>query len=217
MPVGTGVSVLVHAALALTLIGGAGDRVLQSAPAAESIITAALRYLLPPDSPGRSTNEPRIAWSAQQAGQPLPPDPTVYNAQRVPPQGAAQPEKQDASAAQPLEQAAAAQNAFTVEEVDAGAERDPSSAVPVYPRLLLEQRIEGVAVVRFVVDSTGLADLKTFVVMERNHQLFADAVRDALPRMKFHPAMMGQRRVRQLVELPFAFQLPRPDAKKPDR
>lgn len=217
VPLGAGVSVVLHAAIALALIGGAGQTILQSAPVSESIISSALRYLLPPDSPGTAANEPAARWSSMQAGQPLPADPNVYNATRVPPQGTTKPEPQDASATQPLEEAAAAQNAFTLQEVDTGAVRDPNSAVPAYPRLLQAQGIEGMAVVRFVVDSTGLADLRTFIVMETNHRLFADAVRDALPRMKFHPATVGPRKVRQMVEIPFGFVLPRSEARKPDR
>lgn len=203
-PLGAGVSLVLHGALLLTLIGGAGEQLVQAPPLRESIISTALKYLLPPDQPASAHSEPAVSWSAQRAGQPLPADPTVYNARPVPPQGATQPDKQDASAV-PLEEAAAAQNAFTLQEVDTGAVRDPSSAVPAYPRLLEKQGIEGIAVVRFVVDSTGYADLSTFRLVETNHPLFGTAVRDALPNMKFHPATMGPRKVRQMVELPFGF------------
>jgi TonB family protein len=69
------------------------------------------------------------------------------------------------------------------------------------------KEIEGLVRVRFVVDSTGLVDLSTFKVLETTNESFARAVRAAMPDMRFRPAMMGTRAVRQLSEQPFAFRL----------
>ena len=41
------------------------------------------------------------------------------------------------------------------------------------------------------------------------HQLFEDAVREALPRIRFIPAEVGGKKVRQLVQMPFVFTLAR--------
>jgi protein TonB len=206
---GASVSVVVHAALAFALTAGAGKTLLQPAPpTTESIIESALRYLLPPDRPGGAGVDAQAQWSAMRGGVPIPAAPDVYSDNREQ-EGTPTPEQRDMAAPEPIEQAAAAQNAFTLQDVDTAAVRDPSSAVPAYPPLLEKQGIEGVAVVRFVVDSTGLADLATFRVVETNHSLFAAAVREALPRMKFHPATVGPRRVRQMVELPFGFKIVR--------
>lgn len=221
VPVGTGISLAVHAALVLSLLTGAEQSLTPTQPTtAQSIIESALRYLLPPDRAGAPSDEVKVKWSSKQAGTTGPADPSVWAEQRPEPVGTRSPDKEDGAVPQPLEEAAAAQHAFTLLDVDTAAVRDPASAVPVYPRLLEKQGIEGVAVVRFVVDSTGRADLATFTIVETNHPLFGAAVREALPGMKFHPATVGPTKVRQMVELPFGFQIIRrgaPDgSKKPN-
>lgn len=219
LPLGAGVSIAVHAALVLVLTVGAGQTLMQpSETTSESIITAALKYLLPPDRPGGPSAEAQATWSS--AGmKALPPgNPETYSPQ-VAPAGTPTPDLEDSAAPEPLAEAAAAQNSFTLLDVDTGAVRDPESAAPVYPSLLERQGIEGIAVVRFVVDTTGRADLETFRVIETNHPLFGAAVREALPGMKFHPATVGPRKVRQMVEIPFGFQIIRRDGattRKPD-
>ena len=65
--------------------------------------------------------------------------------------------------------------------------------------------IEGDVLATFVVDTTGRADPASFKVLRATHQLFERAVRDALPRMRFVPAEVGGRKVRQLVQQPFSF------------
>jgi len=95
-------------------------------------------------------------------------------------------------------------------EVDSVAVRDPASAAPEYPPALIARRIEGGAVFRFEVDSTGAVDMATVRVMSATHPLFARAVREVLPKMKFRPARIGDRTVRQLVDQPFSFKLVRP-------
>jgi TonB family protein len=172
----------------------------------ESIISTALKYLLPPDRPERPAAEAQATWSAAGMAALPPGNPEAYSPQ-VQQAGTPKPDLEDSAAPAPLAEAAAAQNAFTLLDVDTAAVRDPSSAVPVYPSLLEKQGIEGTAIVRFVVDTTGHADLSTFRLVETNHPLFAAAVRDALPGMKFHPATVGPNKVRQMVELPFGFQI----------
>lgn len=80
-----------------------------------------------------------------------------------------------------------------------------NSAGPVYPDILRQAGVEGEAVVSFVVDSTGRVDLATFKVMRTTHELFAVAVKNALPRMRFIPAELGGKSVRQLVQQPYSF------------
>jgi protein TonB len=92
-------------------------------------------------------------------------------------------------------------------DVDSTAVRDPASAAPVYPPALLAANVEGSALVQFVVDSTGRPDPASFRAISATDSLFAAAVRDALPRMKFRPAWAGGQRVAQLVEQNFAFRI----------
>jgi TonB family protein len=206
------VSLAIHAVLAASLVAGGSEAMLQpSESASQSVIETAIRYLLPPDRPGRSGTEVPVKWSAMRGGTPVIAPPDVYTENRQP-TGTTQPDPEDSSAPEPLAEEAAAQNAFTLLDVDTAAVRDPASAVPAYPPLLEKQGIEGLAVVRFVVDTTGRADLGTFRVVETTHSLFAAAVREALPGMNFHPATVGPRKVRQLVEIPFGFKIVRRDA-----
>ena len=103
-----------------------------------------------------------------------------------------------------------ADTVFTIIEVDTVATRLPESAAPRYPAELLEQRVEGQAIVQFVVDTTGRADATSFAVIVSSHPGFTQSVRDALPGMKFTPARIGTTKVRQLVELPFTFNIADP-------
>jgi protein TonB len=81
----------------------------------------------------------------------------------------------------------------------------PNSPTPQYPDILRQAGVEGEALVSFVVDTTGRADVASFKVIRATHELFATAVKNALPRMRFIPAEVGDRKVRQLVQQPFSF------------
>lgn len=105
---------------------------------------------------------------------------------------------------------AGADSVFTIIDVDTVAARLPESAAPRYPAELLEQRVEGQAIVQFVVDTSGRADPRSFVVVVSSHPGFSESVRAALPGMVFSPARIGAMKVRQLVELPFTFTIAQP-------
>jgi protein TonB len=81
----------------------------------------------------------------------------------------------------------------------------PNSPTPQYPDILRQAGVEGEALVSFVVDTTGRADVASFKVIRTTHELFATAVKNALPRMRFIPAEVGDKKVRQLVQQPFSF------------
>ena len=81
----------------------------------------------------------------------------------------------------------------------------PNSPTPQYPDILRQAGVEGEALVSFVVDTSGRADVASFKVIRTTHELFATAVKNALPRMRFIPAEVGDRKVRQLVQQPFSF------------
>ncbi len=102
------------------------------------------------------------------------------------------------------------QRALSEIEVDSLAETDPSSEGPTYPPALLADAVEGVVRAMFVVDTTGRADQSTFKVLESSDTLFTDAVRQALPRMKYRPAWLRGHLVPQLVEQQFAFRITKP-------
>jgi TonB family protein len=209
-PLGAGVSIAVHAALVLALVTVASPALAPPSDLAQSIIEAAIRYLLPPDQKGALGDGELTKWTSAPAAVLLPAEKgggAVANDKRA--AQAAPPKRvvEELSVLKPLAEEAAEQRAFTLLDVDSTAARDPTSAVPLYPAEMERRGIEGRVVVRFVVDTTGRADIETFRIIEASHPLFAAAVREALPRMKFRPAAMGNMRVRQLVELPFGFHI----------
>jgi protein TonB len=76
---------------------------------------------------------------------------------------------------------------------------------PRYPDMLRSAGVEGEVLAQFVVDTTGRADVGSFKVLKTTHDLFATAVKNALPNMRFSPAEVGGRKVKQLVQQPFTF------------
>ena len=85
----------------------------------------------------------------------------------------------------------------------------PGSPGPAYPEMLKSSGVEGTVLAMFVVDTTGRAEPGTLKILSSGHALFEAAVKNALPRMRFLPAEIGGRKVKQLVQQPFAFALTR--------
>jgi protein TonB len=94
-------------------------------------------------------------------------------------------------------------------QVEKAAAAIPGSGAPAYPEMLKSSGVEGEALVQFIVDTTGRAEVGSFKVLRASHDAFGQAVRSALPRMRFLPAEIGGRKVRMLVQQPFAFALNR--------
>ncbi|HKG95158.1 MAG TPA: energy transducer TonB [Gemmatimonadaceae bacterium] len=80
---------------------------------------------------------------------------------------------------------------------------------PTYPEALRQLGRQGTVIAQFVVSADGRADPRTFRVIQSPDPLFGDAVREALQCMRFKPAEIGGRKVRQLVQQPFEFGLTR--------
>jgi hypothetical protein len=106
-----------------------------------------------------------------------------------------------------LEELAGIDSVFSLIEVDSAASRYEWSAAPAYPPSMLSAGQGGHVRAEWVVDETGVADTATLQIVEASHPEFAKAVRDALPFMRFRPARIGNRPVRQLVQQPFFFQV----------
>jgi TonB family protein len=83
----------------------------------------------------------------------------------------------------------------------------PGNPGPRYPDELRAANVEGEVLAQFVVGPDGVADMSTFKVLKSNHDLFTEAVVKALPNMKFSPPEVGGRAVKQLVQMPFQFNL----------
>ncbi len=78
-----------------------------------------------------------------------------------------------------------------------------------YPEMLRSAQVEGMVMASFVVDTSGYADMSTFKVLRSDHELFSNAVKRALPRIRYRAAEVGGRKVKQLVQQPFQFSLNR--------
>lgn len=76
-----------------------------------------------------------------------------------------------------------------------------------YPSMLQSAGIGGAAVMQYVVDTLGQVEKGSVRVIDASHPLFAQAARDALQRARFSPAEAGGRKVRQLVEQRFGFEV----------
>lgn len=76
---------------------------------------------------------------------------------------------------------------------------------PRYPDILKSAGVEGEVLAQFVVDTIGRIEPGSFKVLKASHPLFEAAVRSALSGMRFIPAEVGNKRVRQLVQQPFVF------------
>jgi protein TonB len=85
----------------------------------------------------------------------------------------------------------------------------PGNPIPRYPDMLRSANVEGEVLVQFVVDTTGRVEMGTFKVLKSSHDLFTNSVRQALGGMRFYAAEIGGRKVKQLVQQPFNFNLAR--------
>jgi len=95
---------------------------------------------------------------------------------------------------------------FQVEKPVLAREGNPA---PSYPSMLESARIEGEVLAQFVVDTLGHADMSTFKALKSTNDLFTNSVKNVLPKMKFYAAEVGGRKVKQLVQMPFVFKVPK--------
>ena len=85
----------------------------------------------------------------------------------------------------------------------------PGTGAPRYPDALRSSGVEGEVQAQFVVDEDGKAEVNSFKVLKATNDLFANAVRTALPNMRFYAAEVGGHKVKQLVQQSFQFKLDR--------
>ncbi|MGH7616301.1 MAG: energy transducer TonB family protein, partial [Gemmatimonadaceae bacterium] len=63
--------------------------------------------------------------------------------------------------------------------------------------------------VQFRVDTLGLVDPASIMILSTTHDLFSRAVREALGGFRFRPAEVNGRKVVALAEMPFQFAIRR--------
>ncbi|HVB32276.1 MAG TPA: energy transducer TonB [Gemmatimonadaceae bacterium] len=211
--VGTSVvlSTVVHALLISAAVAGTAG----APEALREAIASRVQFLPPPDQ-RIAQNGPSevLRFIALPATGNMGFDPTPLNkgpsvAARVAKAGTG-----DAPISVPVTNAAKGDDSvLSVLEVDSTATRYPDSASPAYPPDLLAKNIQGTVSTEYIVDTSGFADTASLVIVSATNPGFSQAVREALPYMRFRAAKLGNRKVRQLVEQQFTFRITRP---KPD-
>jgi protein TonB len=98
---------------------------------------------------------------------------------------------------------------FRSDQVEKQVEVVPGSPPPRYPEVLRSSGVEGRVLALFVVNERGSAEEESVRFLRSDNKLFEDAVKAALRRMRFIPAEVNGKKVRQLVQMPFVFTLSR--------
>ncbi|MGI8617832.1 MAG: energy transducer TonB [Gemmatimonadaceae bacterium] len=92
-------------------------------------------------------------------------------------------------------------------QVEKQVEPISSTQQVAFPEALRSSGVGGEVQAQFVVDTLGRIESGSFKVQKASNDLFASAVRSHLPRMRFYPAEVGGRKVRQLVQQNFVFNI----------
>jgi protein TonB len=98
---------------------------------------------------------------------------------------------------------------FRADQVEKQVAVLPGGSPPHYPDALRMAGVEGQVVAVFVVDDAGRVEPGSIVFLHSDNEEFEREVRAALRDMRFAPADVGGRKVRQLVQMPFVFKLSR--------
>ena len=91
------------------------------------------------------------------------------------------------------------------EQVDRAVLLVPGTPMPAFPEALRAAGLSGAVLMEFVVDTVGRVEPGTIRLLQSDHEQFSAAVRTVMSRLRFLPAEVRGRRVRQLVRLPFRF------------
>lgn len=94
---------------------------------------------------------------------------------------------------------------FSADQVERQVSLLPGAPSPSYPEGLRAAGVEGKVVAEFTVNERGLVESDSVRFVVSDNALFEASVRSALRRMRFVPAEIGGRKVRQLVQMPFIF------------
>jgi len=100
-----------------------------------------------------------------------------------------------------------ATDAFMPDQVERQAALISGTSALTYPESLRRSGVGGQVVAIFVVETDGHAEVDSVHFARSDNALFEEAVMGALRRMRFSPAEIGGRKVRQLVQMAFVFKL----------
>jgi TonB family protein len=210
------VSIVIHVALLVLVVAAYRER-----PPQDQLMDQFVTFLVPPNKPIAQQGATNARWSEPSEGKPSSDDgasgkggsPVLSTGPVVADSGDSQ--KTDEIS---IDLPSLLGDSIHLEiDVDSAVQRYEWSAAPSYPIDLLRQEIQGHAFVIYVVDTTGTADSSSLQVVRATHPGFVQAVREALPKMRFRPAILGGLKVRQLVQQNFAFKIQKPDSVLPPR
>ena len=192
-------SVATHTAVIVAAVAATSAAV-RELPLPENSI---VRFLAPPDQPAGQAPQPEMIRFVALSIPPLEGVGAAQAGDKVQPTK----EGHDELDAPALREIPGIDSVFLVIDVDSAARRYPGSAAPAYPPRMLDQKMSGFVRAEWVVQPDGYADTSTLRIVESTHDDFAQAVRDALPFMRFSPAKIGRRTVSQLVQQEFTFRI----------
>jgi periplasmic protein TonB len=98
---------------------------------------------------------------------------------------------------------------FRADQVEKQVAMLPGGSPPRYPEPLRIAGVEGEVVAVFIVDDQGRVEPGSVSFLRSDNEQFEREVRATLRDMRFAPAEVGGRKVRQLVQMPFVFKLSR--------
>jgi TonB family protein len=205
-------SVAAHVVLIGAAVYGTG---VQSRELVEEI-SQRIYYLPPPDRmPASQALAERIQYVDVGTGARVHGDPAARGMAPGEPKPADDPGGRGAPGVDPLDQQSqmpipSDDSVYSILNVEESAVRSEGSAAPIYPPELISKGVEGAVLTNFVIDTTGRADTTTIEIVQSSHPLFVESVRTAIPGMRFSPAMVQGRRVRQVVEQRFQFRITPP-------
>ena len=96
-------------------------------------------------------------------------------------------------------------NVLSREQVERAVVLAPGTPMPAFPEQLRSAGLSGAVTLEFVVDTLGRIESESVRVLQSDHEQFTLSVRAVLLRLRFIPAEAQGRKVRQLVRLPFRF------------
>jgi protein TonB len=97
--------------------------------------------------------------------------------------------------------------ALSADVVDVQVTPYAGAPTPRYPEALRAAGVEGEVNLEFVVDTSGRVEARSVRVISSTAEPFVVSVCDAVTATRYHPALVGGRRVRQLVRQGFVFSL----------
>jgi TonB family protein len=105
-----------------------------------------------------------------------------------------------------LERLVAGSSVFTPDQVDRQAILDDRHPLELsFPPALFAARTRGLVIAEFVIDTLGNVENETIGIVSSTHPLFTAAVRSALGKATYVPALKQGQVVRQIVQQPFDF------------